>query len=121
MPHGPERSDSEGDAGKAVPFIDLVREAASKRLLFLPHALEQMNRPDRMISATEVREVVYSGQLIEDYPEDARGHSCLLSGTTHLARTIHVVCSPKDDYLAIISAYVPDPQRWEENFTKRRG
>jgi hypothetical protein len=103
-----------------MPFLEVVREAARKRLLFLPHAIDQMNRPERMISPREVREVIFSGQLIEDYPEDPRGHSCLLSGSTHLNRIIHVVCSPKDEYLAIISAYVPDPERWEEDFTRRR-
>jgi hypothetical protein len=103
-----------------MPFLEVVREAARKRLLFLPHAIDQMNRPERMISPREVREVIFSGQLIEDYPEDPRGHSCLLSGLTHLNRIIHVVCSPKDAYLAIISAYVPEPDRWEENFTRRR-
>lgn len=103
-----------------MPFLEVVREAARKRLLFLPHTIDQMNRLERMISPREVREVIFSGQLIEDYPEDPWGHSCLLSGSTHLNRIIHVVCSPKDEYLAIISAYVPDPERWEEDFTRRR-
>src|SRR5262245_56597017 len=103
-----------------MPFLDVVREAARKRLLFLPHAIDQMNRLERMISSGEVREVIFSGQLIEDYPEDLRGHSCLLSGLTYLNRIIHAVCSPKDAYLAIISTYVPDPDRWEENFSRRR-
>ncbi|MCU1236766.1 MAG: hypothetical protein JWP63_4733, partial [Candidatus Solibacter sp.] len=30
-----------------------------------------------MISVVEVRRVVMRGEIIEDYPEDARGHSCL--------------------------------------------
>jgi len=35
-------------------------------------------------------------------------------------RPIHVVCSPKEDYLAIITAYLPDQSQWEDNFKKRR-
>jgi hypothetical protein len=95
--------DKDGEALDRM-MIDSVRETAVKLLLFLPHAVRQMNKPERMITETEVREVVMQGEIIEDYPEDVRGHSCLMAGETTLGRTIHVVCSPKDDYLAIITA-----------------
>jgi hypothetical protein len=100
--------------------IELVHISAKKRLLFLPHAVRQMSRTDRMISTTEVRNVIEKGEIIEDYPEDARGHSCLMLGHGDDERPIHVVCSPKDDYLAIITAYLPDPKQWEDNFRTRR-
>ena len=53
-------------------ILTRVREAAAKRMLFLPHAVNQMNSPARMISTQEVRWVVLRGVAIEDYPEDAR-------------------------------------------------
>ena len=102
-----------------VKVLDRVRSAAAKQVLFLPHAIRQMTHPDRMISTQEVREVVENGQLVEDYPEDTRGHSCLLFGSGYRNRPIHVVCSPKDDYLAIITAYVPDPKQWSKDFMTR--
>ena len=37
----------------------LVNAAARKKLLFLPHAVRQMSRPDRMIRVQEVRRVVF--------------------------------------------------------------
>jgi hypothetical protein len=97
-----------------------VREAAAKRILFLPHALSQMNSPERMISAGEVRTVISYGQVIEDYPDDARGHSCLILGQGEGGRPIHVVCAPKSDYLAIITAYLPSPSQWESDWQTRR-
>ena len=97
-----------------------VQEAAAKRILFLPHALNQMNTPDRMISTVEVRSVIFDGQVVEDYPEDSRGHSCLLLGAGDNERPIHVVCAPKEDYLAIITAYQPDPTRWELDWKTRK-
>lgn len=97
-----------------------VRETAAKKLLFLPHAIRQMNKPDRMITAAEVREVVRQADVIEDYPEDVRGHSCLLSGETSPGRVVHVVCSPKEEYLAIITAYIPDAAEWDETRRQRR-
>jgi hypothetical protein len=97
-----------------------VREAAAKRILFLPHALNQMNTPDRMITTQEVRVVVTQGQLIESYPKDVRGHSCLLLGYGDNRRPIHVVCAPKPDYLAIITAYLPSPAKWEADWQTRK-
>lgn len=101
-------------------FLIQVRKAAENRLLFLPHALQQMIRPDRMISEDEVREVVFLGEIIEDYPEDVRGHSCLMLGWNSAGRSVHVVCAPKSEYLAIISAYLPTPEKWEADFKTRR-
>jgi hypothetical protein len=101
-------------------ILKQVREAAAKRILFLPHALSQMNAPERMISTEEVRAVIFYGQVIEDYPEDARGQSCLMLGQGEGHRPIHVVCAPKADYLAIITAYLPSPRQWELDWRTRR-
>jgi hypothetical protein len=99
--------------------LSMVRTAAAKRMLFLPHALRQMLWPDRMISVAEVRRVLTEGRVIEDYPEDARGLSCLMLGFGDANRPIHVVCSPKDDYVAVITAYVPDAGAWSADFRVR--
>jgi hypothetical protein len=103
-----------------MTIVETVRSAAKNRLLFLPHAIRQMSRPERMITPSEVETVVGRGELIEDYPQDPRGHSCLLLGFGDANRPVHVVCSPKDDYLAIITAYLPDPAQWSEDFRRRR-
>jgi Domain of unknown function (DUF4258) len=100
-------------------FIALVRKAGKKKLLFLPHAVNQMIRPERMITSAEIRAIVEKGEIIEDYPEDQRGHSCLILGFGTEGRPIHVVCSPKNDYLAIITAYLPSADEWNENFRER--
>jgi Domain of unknown function (DUF4258) len=63
-----------------MDYRQLVRDRARQRLLFLPHALRQMSRPDRMITTADVRRVLEEGEIIEDYPEDSRGHSCLILG-----------------------------------------
>jgi Domain of unknown function (DUF4258) len=100
-------------------ILTQIRTAARQKILFLPHALRQMLRPDRMIRRTEVRRVIAGGEVIEDYPEDARGRSCLLLGFGDRERPIHVVCAPREDYLAIITAYLPDPHEWSGDFRKR--
>lgn len=101
-------------------ILTQVRQAAAKRMLFLPHAVSQMNSPERMITTQEVRAVALSGVIIEDYPEDSRGHSCLMLGWGERGRPLHIVCAPKTEYLAVITAYLPSPDQWEQDWRTRR-
>ena len=101
-------------------ILERVRHAATQRVLFLPHAVRQMARPDRMITSDEIRTVIMQGEVIEDYPEDARGHSCLLHGRGVDQRDIHVVCAPKEGFLAVITAYLPTGDQWEQDLRTRR-
>ncbi len=96
-----------------------IRLSAEKRILFLPHAIKQMSRADRMISVEEISMAVFNGEVIEEYPNDERGESCLVF---HLSknRAIHVVCAPRTEYLAIITAYVPSPDQWSRDYKERR-
>ncbi|WP_373479233.1 DUF4258 domain-containing protein [Geminocystis sp.] len=96
-----------------------IEEVAKKKILFLPHTIQQMSRPERMITTREVKNVIFEGEIIENYPDDLRGHSCLLLGYGINNRPIHVVCSPKLDYLAIITAYLPNSNEWSEDFKRR--
>ncbi len=61
-----------------------------------------------------------AGGVIEDYPEDVRSHSVLMAGVGNGGRSIHIVCSPKTDFVALITAYLPDPAEWSEDFRERK-
>ena len=104
---------------ESTDILIRVRQSVAKRILFLPHAIRQMSKPDRMITTTDIRTVIEAGEIIEDYPDDTRGHSCLVLGFTN-KRPLHVVCAPKNDYLAIITAYLPSDQEWESDYRKRK-
>ena len=105
---------------KFALILERVRRAAAQRILFLPHAVRQMARPERLISVAEVRRSIEeTGEVIEDYQDDVRGHSCLILGTGEEGRLIHVVCSPKDEFVAIITAYVPSADDWDKDFKTR--
>ena len=62
-------------------------------------------------------------EVIEDYPEDPRGHSCLGLGLAD-TRPVHAVCAIEDDprELLLITVYDPSqrPERWEAGFRRRR-
>lgn len=61
-------------------LVLVTSQHAALYVLFLPNAVRQMSRPERMISTAEVREVLMNGEVIEEYPDDPRGPSALLLG-----------------------------------------
>lgn len=86
-------------------ILILARKAAEIKILYLPHALRQMSRPDRMISVTEIRNVVEHGEVIEDYPEDQRGHSCLIMGYGNNSCCLFSQRGFFSDYHSLYSTY----------------
>lgn len=78
---------------------------------FSRHAVDQSIL--RRISVQEAREAIASGEIIEDYPEDKYGPSCLVFGTTPDGRPLHIQCSyPTRPLVKIVTLYDPDPERW---------
>lgn len=63
----PLSSGGEG-AGEGQLIREEVMRAAGRKILFLPHAVRQMSRQGRMITPAEVRAILRSGEVIEDYP-----------------------------------------------------
>ncbi len=93
-------------------LIEELREKiASDQFEFSKHAVDQIIA--RRISVQELREVVEGGEVIEDYPDDKYGPSCLLFGTTATGRPLHVQCSyPSRQLVKVITLYEPEPERW---------
>ena len=85
---------------------------------FSKHAVDQTIT--RRISVQDVRRVIANGTIIEDYPEDKYGPSCLILGMTAGRRPIHIQCSYSSrPIIKIITLYEPDPVRWLEFKTRR--
>lgn len=42
------------------------------------------------ISVQELREAIANGEIVEDYPEDKYGPSCLIFGFTAANRPVHI-------------------------------
>jgi hypothetical protein len=78
---------------------------------FSKHAVDQSIL--RQISVQELRGAIANGEIIEDYPEDKYGPSCLILGFTQAGRPLHVQCSyPSRPLVKIITLYEPDPSQW---------
>ena len=82
------------------------------------HAFERC--VERDIWPDELKEVIISGGIIERYPEDKYGPSCLIWGMTEKGRVLHVQCSLNPIW--IITAYDPtlNPEEWDANSKRRR-
>lgn len=91
----------------------------SGRLAFRVHAIQRMFH--RQITEDDVRQVLQSGEAIEDYPNDLPYPSRLLLGFVG-SRPLHVVAADnvRDQETIIITVYEPDPAQWDASFRNRR-
>jgi len=75
----------------------------------------------RHTSVQELREAIAIGEVIEDYPNDKYGPSCLILGFTRAGRPTHVQCSyPSRPLIKIITLYEPDPTLWIDHKQRRK-
>ncbi len=97
---------------------DIRKRVKSGDYRITVHALERF--VERNISPEEIKGVILSGEIIEDYPDDKYGPSCLICGITGEGRILHVQCSI--DPVWIITAYAPtlNPEEWDKDFKRRR-
>jgi hypothetical protein len=93
-------------------MIEQIRDKiAHKQFEFTKHAVDQSIL--RRISIQEFLEAVTNAEIIEDYPDDKYGPSCLILGFTRSRRPIHIQCSyPSRPLIKIITLYEPDPSQW---------
>lgn len=73
----------------------------------------------RDIHASEIEEAVISGEVIEDYPDDKYGPSCLIAGKTRNDRNLHIQVSYPPD-VKVITVYEPSADQWEADFRTRK-
>lgn len=74
---------------------------------------------ERSITEEEVVEILLNGEIIEEYPEDKYGPSCLILGRAQSGRPLHVQCSLPPT-IWIITLYEPDPQEWIDWRSRKR-
>ncbi len=74
---------------------------------------------EREIAEGEAVEAILNGEIIEEYPEDKYGPSCLILGKTTTGRPLHVQCSLPPT-VWVITLYEPDPEEWIDSQTRRR-
>jgi len=91
----------------------------NRRYRFSSHA--EKERHADQITADEFEQAMgVNPEVIEDYPNDPRGASCLALGFTAKGDPIHVVCGlSASNVLIVVTIYRPDPREWLNWRTRR--
>jgi len=100
-----------------MPLTDAMRYPVN--LIFRLHAIKRMF--ERKVDADDVRHILETGEVIEDYPTDTPYPSCLVLGWRGI-RPLHIVVAynTMDNETIIITAYEPDSKQWNGSFIRRR-
>ena len=104
-----------------MALLDDIRDKIARRQYeFSKHAVDQTIV--RGISVAELeRALANGGEVIEDYPEDKYGPSCLILGFASASRPLHVQCShPTRPLVKIITVYEPDAELWIDLRIRRK-
>ena len=98
------------------PDLETLRGAFhAHEYLLTEHASERAAQ--RGILAAEIEQAIETGEVIEDYPEDKYGPSCLIYGRLSGRRDLHVQVSYPAPY-RVITVYEPNPDEWESGRTR---
>lgn len=101
------------------PDLDALHTAFRQKVYILTaHASDRAVQ--RSIYSREIEEAVLAGEVIEDYPSDKYGPSCLIMGRTDADRVLHVQVSYPPG-VKVITVYEPAAEEWESDWKTRKG
>lgn len=101
------------------PLGFILRCLKARRVLWTYHV--NMRLKEKSIARETILRAAGSFEIIEEYPSDKYLPSYLLLGSRD-GDPIHVLFATdvKSDNVRVVTAYRPDPDKWEEGFRTRR-
>ena len=107
------------DAMSTELTIEFIRQSVLPgRYEISLHADEE--RLEDGLTMLELEEALGSGEIIEDYPEDPRGQSCLVLGYAG-GQPVHFVCGrTRQDRLILITVYRPSKPKWKDERNRNK-
>ena len=99
--------------------VEFIRESVANGDYEISlHADEE--RLAEALTVEQIEDVLKQAELLEDYPEDRRGHSCLVLGYS-ASQPVHVVCGrTRSGRLIVITIYTPSMPKWVDERTRNR-
>jgi hypothetical protein len=92
----------------------------ARRYRLTLHAEQERDADEVTISEIEQAFSGPEAEIIEEYPDDPRGHSVLVLGLTRAGAPLHAVWSIHENTAILITIYRPDPKLWTD-WRKRKG
>ena len=102
-------------------FHQVVRLIERGEVRISDHGYDEMAADDLYVR--DVTKSIVDAVVIEEYPDYARGPCVLVLQKDQKGEPIHVVWGipkGKSTPAVLVTAYRPDPQRWERDFTRRK-
>jgi len=85
------------------------------------HGYEELDNDSITIVELEIAIGEDAPEIIEDYPDDPRGASCLILGWPEPNIPVHVCLGVSQNEPEVITAYRPSPNKfWPPEYRKRR-
>lgn len=97
-----------------------IKEQVEKSLYEISlHADDE--RINDEITYDELEKALLNDEILEEYPDDPRGESCLILGFISSDKPAHIICGKnKDENLLIITVYIPAMPKWKNPWTRNR-
>ncbi|KAB2835040.1 MAG: DUF4258 domain-containing protein [Candidatus Brocadia sp.] len=88
-----------------MDIADIRRAFVENKFRYTKHGTEQ--RINRHITGEEIKQAILEGEILESYPTDKYGQSCLVYGKTDRGRPLHVQTAFLP-MISIVTVYEPD-------------
>lgn len=99
---------------------DFIRREIEKQTYEISiHADEE--RVAEGLTITQVEDALSNCTIIESYPDDPRGESCLAAGFVSPRMPLHAVCGRNSlGHLIFVTVYLPAMPKWRDPYTRNR-
>ena len=102
--------------------IDQIRRLVSEgKVRISEHGYDELSADG--LAVREIVAGIADAELIEDYPAYAKGPSVLVLQHDGAGEPVHVVWGIPKGYTTpavLVTAYRPDPEKWEPGYRRRR-
>ena len=99
----------------SIEQFQLLNKAES--LIMTQHSRKRF--AERGIGIDDIIFTIKTGSIIEQYPDAFQSPSCLVLGYSG-ERALHAVLSIESDKIYVVTAYAPDPDKWESDMKTRK-